>query len=648
VKRLAALFALLALLAPASAAAHANFVRSEPGDGAVLAKPPAEVRVHFDDAVQPDGAEAIRNGGASVLAGEPRRDGPRTLVVPLEAGLPEGDYTVRWHAVSDDGHPLEGVLAFAVGAGRAPPLPALTASGTDPGVSQILSRWLFLSGVLVVLGTAVFEAAIARAGSRRTGVLMAVGFAFATVGSFGLVPHAGGDPTRAERVYEIGALIAMTGLTAAAIALVEARVRVLAWLCAAALLPVPTLAGHALDRGQPRLLNAGADMLHMASAAIWVGGIAALGLTLLGGGDRSVARRFSTVALGAVGVLAVTGIVRAFGELSAVDQLWSTGYGRAIAVKSAIFAALVSLGYLNRARLVPRGRLEALRASVSAETVLMAGLVVAVAFLTALPPGRALARQVAVPLGEPPPPPAGAVVVAQASGNDALALAVLPAVVQVTVLGPDNGGVDAAPVRVNGTESDRSCGPGCYSVPVFQPTTTYDVSLRGEDPIRFRLPSLRPPSGQAVADDAHRAYATASSVTILERLSSGPDRTLTSRFRTEKPNRLAYDIQGGPSAAQIGTRRWDRMSKSAPWELTDASQSTQPTPAWRQARNAHLLGPNRVTFYDPTIPAWFDVRVDPRTHRPRTLRMTAAAHFMRHVYSDYGTPREIFPPASAQ
>jgi hypothetical protein len=33
-----------------------------------------------------------------------------------------------------------------------------------------------------------------------------------------------------------------------------------------------------------------------------------------------------------------------------------------------------------------------------------------------------------------------------------------------------------------------------------------------------------------------------------------------------------------------------------------------------------------------------------RTHRTLALRMTAAAHFMQHVYSRFDAPLEIQPP----
>ena len=102
-------------------------------------------------------------------------------------------------------------------------------------------------------------------------------------------------------------------------------------------------AGHALDSGVPRY-QAAADAVHLAAASAWIGGLAALALT------GSGARRFSRIALAAVATIAATGALRAVSELSAVDQLWSTAYGRALIAKTAIFAGLVSLGVRSRRR----------------------------------------------------------------------------------------------------------------------------------------------------------------------------------------------------------------------------------------------------------------------------------------------------------
>jgi putative copper export protein len=72
--------------------------------------------------------------------------------------------------------------------------------------------------------------------------------------------------------------------------------------------------------------------------------------------------------------------------LSAVSQLWSTGYGQAILVKTGLFAVLLGLGSLSRSRVL--AGVERVRNVVLAELVLVLGVVAAVAVLTSLRPGR--------------------------------------------------------------------------------------------------------------------------------------------------------------------------------------------------------------------------------------------------------------------
>ena len=138
------------------------------------------------------------------------------------------------------------------------------------------------------------------------------------------------------------------------------------------------------------------DLLHLGSAAVWVGGLVAL-LSLLRGavGDDAVrvaaARRFSTVALAAVVVLAASGVGRALTELDSVSQVWSTSYGRALIVKTALFLPLLAVGRVNRAVL---GRASArLARTVLIELAVLAAIVAVVGVLTDLRPGSEAPRK---------------------------------------------------------------------------------------------------------------------------------------------------------------------------------------------------------------------------------------------------------------
>ena len=79
-----------------------------------------------------------------------------------------------------------------------------------------------------------------------------------------------------------------------------------------------------------------------------------------------------------------------------------------------------------------------------------------------------------------------------------------------------------------------------------------------------------------------------------------------------------------------------------------------PATDWRVVRDASMLGTARrdgravdlVSFYDPTVPAWYEGEVDRQTRLPLRMRMTAAAHFMTHAYGAFNAPLEILPPTA--
>ncbi len=381
-----------ALAAPATASAHGNLVRTVPADRSVLAQAPAHVLVYLDDDVRvAPGNAAVRNGDGSILDGKPSTHG-KTLELPLRPKLGRGDYSVRWSVVSDDGHIVQGVLAFGVGLGRAPPVATLRPT-VEVGFGTVVSRWIFFAGLLVASGLALFDLLVWRplAGSGlRTGWI-AIGLAAMFLSAHGLVQAShGGAATRFGLTIDVASAVAATGAAAAAIAIADRSAAPFGVVLAVALIPVPTVAGHALDPGRS-WIDVPIDLLHVLAAALWIGGLFALVLVAPRDGASpqllaAAARRFSKLALASVLVLAVTGAGRALAELSAVSQLWTTGYGRAILAKTGLFVLLLGLGAVSRERVL--AGVARLRNLMFVELAFALGIVVAVAVLTSLRPGR--------------------------------------------------------------------------------------------------------------------------------------------------------------------------------------------------------------------------------------------------------------------
>ena len=237
---------------------------------------------------------------------------------------------MRWSAVSDDGHIVQGVLAFSVGTGRPPPAPTLRVTN-EVGFGTVFSRWVFFAGLLVGSGLALFDLLVWRPIARsdiRTGWI-ALGLAAMFVSSHGLVreSHAG-VATRFGLTVQIASALAATGAAAAAIAVADRSAARYGIVLAVLLLPVPTVAGHALDPGRS-WLEVPVDILHVAAAAVWVGGLFALVVVVPREGaapeivERAV-RRFSTLALAAVVAVGThrrrARALRAVGRLAALDD----------------------------------------------------------------------------------------------------------------------------------------------------------------------------------------------------------------------------------------------------------------------------------------------------------------------------------------
>jgi copper transport protein len=612
----------------------------------VLATPPADVRLLFDDEIRPAGGTlAVDASGRSVLGGRAHRPAGngRVLVVPLRPGLTRGAYTVRWRVISDDGHLIAGVLAFAVGAGSPRPVPTLSPGGGTSD-SSVFLRFLFLGGVLVA-GGAALTGRLLGAGPRLRMLVVGGGLALVAAGGFGLLAlEPAADATRFGRVTEAAAIVAAAGALAALGAFALPALVLAATVAALLVLAAPTLSGHALDPHRLRGLLALADFAHVVAAAVWIGGLLLLVLVR----SPQARQRFPPAALGAVVLLGLAAIPRALAAFPSPDDLVDTSYGRTVLVKTGILAAVLAVAWVNRRRLRRGGFL--------VELALLAGIVVAVAVLTELrPPARSRAT-VATP-ASPHAPPSGAVVLAQQDDDVAIGLAASPrggrVEVQVSALGPEGKGVDGLDVEVEGAGTQR-CGPGCYAATIPLPAPPRRVPIRvGARTLVFTLPRRwPPPDAAALVARVDRVFRGLRTLVIHEHLASSSRHAITTTYRLQAPNRLSYRIVNGPEAVVIGGTRWDRVPGGR-WQRSEQEPLRQPEPFWGSdpMRNARLLARGRTlraSFYDPKLPAWFELTIDSRSGRLLALKMTAMAHFMRHRYSGFNAPFDIAPPRSTQ
>lgn len=409
----ALLLVLLMALLPSAAFAHASLIGSDPADGALVMRAPATVTLSFNEPVAPLTIRMIDASGAATAITDIRRDGARLVLTPPSISG-DGARVISWRVMSADGHPVGGSLTFWIGQrGDAAPQTVRSEDKVLRGAIW-LARIIVYLGLFVGVGGAFFTAWIGPSDAvamRRTGVVVSVAALIALALSVGLqgldalglpLPSliSNGD---AWVIGARGSFGHAVGFAAAALLLAMLssrfspplrRAMALLALIGAGLALAAT--GHAAS-AQPRYLTMPAVFLHGVSLAFWIGALLPLALAMREPREIAVGMlmRFSRAIPFAVAVLLASGLLLATIQLERLDALWTTDYGRVLAIKLALVAALLLLALWNRLWLTPRigngGHARRLmRRSIVAELVLVVAILGVVGLWRFTPPPRAL------------------------------------------------------------------------------------------------------------------------------------------------------------------------------------------------------------------------------------------------------------------
>jgi copper transport protein len=410
-----ALVAVAGLAAPAGA--HATLVGSDPAPGAVLGIAPAAVVLRFSEDVQlPTGALRLVDGrgGARPLAAAHDPASASVVRAALPGGLGQGGYAVTWRVVSADGHPVDGTVAFSIG-DAALPAPASPEATEAVRVASWLDRAVGFAALLVLVGVVALALAepdvLGVRAVRRLVVGAVVAGVVAALAGMGLLAAevVGGDLGDAVDLdawralahlgvgqWAQGRLVAWAVVGVAASVVGSAGRAAAGALGAALAVEVTTVvgSGHA-GTGRARVLGIVTDVVHLAAAGTWLGGltVVAVLLVLRHPAAARAAARFSAIAAVALGLAAVNGVVQAVREGVGLDVL-ATAFGTTLLAKVLVVVAVVGVAAVSRARLHrwrderPHAGPAALVRPVALELGLAAVVVGLTAALVHLPPPR--------------------------------------------------------------------------------------------------------------------------------------------------------------------------------------------------------------------------------------------------------------------
>ena len=380
-RRRLVLVALLALVFPAAASAHATLEHTAPQFGTRVDRSPKAVTLTFDQSVDAlPNAITVYSAHGAVLSGVTRASADkRTISVPVKT-LRRGGYTVRWRAVSADGHVVSGVFTFGV---KMPAPAATDAFGAGgPTTTEHLVRWLYFLALAFLAGGLGFRLLVVRRpfgprAQRRFYQLLGIGAVGALeVGILAFLLRAEdalqlpfvdflyGDLSPLAKTRFGTAFVAMT----LGYALVAALV-FLAWLTEREQLLWPafllaigfasglSLSGHsAVDAGSSWLSQL-ADWLHLSAATLWVGGLVQLAFVvwpLEPELRRQAFLRFSKLATLLIVVLLAAGTYLSILRLPHLSDLWSASYGQVLLVKLGLVSLALLWGAVHHFLVRPR------------------------------------------------------------------------------------------------------------------------------------------------------------------------------------------------------------------------------------------------------------------------------------------------------
>ena len=402
---------LAGVVAAGPATAHATLVSTTPGDGDRLAAAPAEITLRFSEGVSlgAGSAQVVAADGSRADTGAPEVDG-EVLTIPLRGELPDSGYLVSYRVISADSHPISGAYSFVVGDGELVPVDAQPAAGTaDTVIAAALpaTRWLGFAGLALAVGVPLYVLLCLPGGWREPRLRRLANLGAAALGIGAVLnlllqgPYAAGtgigsiaDPTLLAATADswAGWVTAARALFAALLAatlgpgwrrgerLAPARLT-LAAVAAVGLVGTTAAVGHPVAGPWPGLAVLAAAV-HVATMAVWLGGLAGLLATVLrptaATGELAAALpRFSRVAFASVVALVGSGIVQSLREVGSAAALVSTTYGWLLVAKLVLVLLILTAAGVSRAwvqqRLTVSGRAGSSRRRVTAHAFAATG-----------------------------------------------------------------------------------------------------------------------------------------------------------------------------------------------------------------------------------------------------------------------------------
>ncbi len=406
---------------PTPAWSHANLLETVPGNGAVLAEPPATISLRFNEQVSPVRLQLLDGQGIPVTLTH-TGSADNTLIFTPAAMPAEGQYLLSYRVLSMDAQPISGSIGFAVGDLPAPVAHSLATADIDTLLLIHSVRTLLLISLLGCTGLVLYPLLFTHPVTLETwrrkwlGRLCITGISAAITG-LGLwgVLLAEASPLALFQ-EDIWTLANSTSLARSMVLVVLGLILMLLSIgyptglatrllgSAGVLIAGIGLVSSGHAAGAPALIGP-VFLLHILLAGIWFGSLAMLLAVTSQCQDKTliqVLKQFSPRATTMVIILLICAAIMGWYQLGSVGALFTSDYGRWLMLKIGLVTVTLILAVLNRWRYTPA--LEAMRpharsrlhSAIRLETAVMVIVITVTTILASTPPPEKTAAQATI------------------------------------------------------------------------------------------------------------------------------------------------------------------------------------------------------------------------------------------------------------
>ncbi|HJV47333.1 MAG TPA: copper resistance protein CopC [Bacillota bacterium] len=359
------LFLFVLMYRPESIGAHSALLEANPSINSHVDQPPSEIQLKFNERLEKElyYIHLFDEQGNLVTENETQMSQDQTEIWLSVPRLHEGNYTVSYQVISADGHPISQAYLLSVGNVAEKYDPNRYAYSADHGNAFIwFIRTLYYFSLLALCGLVIWKYIFPtqdQEGGRKSRydgwlnyaiwsyffflILLGVIQFFDILGEFGIgdVPAAFLHTTSGQAWCSSLVLIVLG-------VFLFGRRKGLDIFLITSLIVAEGMNGHSMTN-PPVWLSIFSDVIHLAAASIWLGGLAYL--LIIWDHRENYLLRFSQWALWSIVAILCTGISLTLIYVPTLSYLFRTQWGILILVKGFLTLCVIAVASIIRRRM---------------------------------------------------------------------------------------------------------------------------------------------------------------------------------------------------------------------------------------------------------------------------------------------------------